>query len=79
MRVRLLFFASLAERAGRRTEEIDCPAGTTPDSLWASLAARPAFAGVHRPAFARNAASVSADVPLEEGDEVAFLPPVSGG
>jgi molybdopterin synthase catalytic subunit len=80
MKVRLLFFASLAERAGVSDETIEVPEGTTPESLWNRLIAeRPTLAGVARPAFARNGDFAQPRAELADGDELAFLPPASGG
>ncbi|HET6545507.1 MAG TPA: MoaD/ThiS family protein [Rhodanobacteraceae bacterium] len=79
MNFRLLYFASLADRAGCAEERIDSPA-TTPRELHAELNRR------HAPGFgtrclrvAVNGALVDWNHALAEGDEVVFLPPVSGG
>jgi len=81
MSIRVLFFASLADITGMRETEVE-PAGLSDvASLFSSFERRfPALAG-HRPSllYARNAEFVAPDQALADGDEVAFLPPVSGG
>ena len=80
MKVKLLFFASLSERLGRRCETREVPEGASAELVWRLLLAEnPALSGAPRPAFARNAEQVDGKDVLEEGDEVAFLPPVGGG
>lgn len=80
MRVKVLYFASLRERAGAPSGEEEVEGGTTVSRLWETIRARPAFAGVGaRPGFAVNGEWVAADRVLTNGDEVALLPPVSGG
>jgi molybdopterin synthase sulfur carrier subunit len=81
MRVRVRLFASLREAAGRPELVLDLPPGATPEDAWRALAAEhPPLAGKR----ANLAASVNRryapfDTPLEDGDEVVFIPPVSGG
>lgn len=85
MRVRVVFFASLREAAATAGVEVDlAPTATLGDVL-------PALAGLL--GGAALAAIGAADVriavnhalvdgratPLKAGDEVAFLPPVTGG
>ena len=83
--VRVLYFARLREALGTGNEEIALPEsvidlGGLRDALisrggaWAHelAAARPIRAAV-------NQEMASADTPLNDGDEVAFFPPVTGG
>lgn len=81
MRVKILLFASVADAAGSRSFDMDAPARLTVEALRRRLEAeRPRLAGkLGRCAAAVNAALVGPDRALEDGDEVAFLPPVSGG
>jgi molybdopterin converting factor subunit 1 len=81
MRVRVRLFARLREVAGRDELTLDVAAPATVAGVWAALT-------VVFPGFEPYRASVSAavnddyatsDRPVAEGDEVAFLPPVSGG
>jgi molybdopterin synthase catalytic subunit len=81
MRVRVLFFGMLKEVVGRASEDADFPQGTDLRALFESYAARyprlrelaSSIVVAHNQQFAQLSASVA------EGDEVAFLPPVSGG
>lgn len=81
MRVTVRLFARLRELVGAGELQRDAPEGATVAGVWDSLAR-------DYPAVAAYAASMSCAVnaeyapmttPLREGDEVAFLPPVSGG
>ncbi len=81
IRVSLLLFASVAEAAGERRREVRVPEGTTARGLFQLLAADvPALAGrVDYVSFARNQQFVPPQTVLEDGDELAVIPPVSGG
>ncbi len=82
MRVTIRLFARLRQLvgAGELTEN-DVPEGASVADIWQRLAERcPAIA----PYRASISAAVNADyarmnTPVADGDEVAFLPPVSGG
>ena len=78
--MRVLLFAGLAEALGRR--ELELPDGSAPPSvadLEAGLrAAHPALAG-RRFRVAVNRRYAPQDVRVQPGDEVALIPPVSGG
>lgn len=81
MRIRVLFFASLADIAGTPEITLDTPEHETVGSLLGELAARfPALDPNRRRILsAVNSRHVYQDEPLADGDEVAFFPPVSGG
>ena len=81
MNVQVLYFASLADRAGLRTETIELEAPTDVAGLWAIVGRRhPALAELPvKPAAACDRVYASWDRSLEGVKEVAFLPPVSGG
>jgi molybdopterin synthase catalytic subunit len=77
MKVRVRLFAALRERAGFAEREIELPDGACASDVWAAL---PALG--EEPAgllYALNREYVPADRALREGDELAFVPPVSGG
>ncbi len=75
----LLYFASLADRAGRASESRDS-AARTPRELYAEVAVAHEFAfAPERLRVAVNGAFVGWDHRLAEHDEIVFLPPVSGG
>ena len=80
MRVAVRTFATLRELSASRTE-LELAAPATVDAAWDAL--REQFPGLepHRSFTqpARNGVAVGWDEPLTDGDEVAFLPPVSGG
>lgn len=81
MRIRVRLFARQRELAGARAIDLDLPVGSTVSDAWDALARlHPALAD-GRPwvRFARNAAYVEDTEPLADGDEVACIPPVSGG
>jgi molybdopterin synthase catalytic subunit len=81
LRVRIRLFAMQRELAGTRGLEVEVPAGGTIEDAWQALVARHPNLASGRPAvrFARNGAYAAAETPLEDGDEVAMIPPVSGG
>jgi MoaE-MoaD fusion protein len=81
VRVRVRLFAMQRELAGTRQLDLELPGGSTIDDAWDALVARvPALApGRATVRFARNAAYAPAETALADGDEVAMIPPVSGG
>ncbi|MHB8577949.1 MAG: MoaD/ThiS family protein [Dehalococcoidia bacterium] len=81
MRVRIRLFAALAEAAGFREAMLVVPEGATAGSArQAFVAAHPALGGLcARVAIAVNAEYADAQQPLAENDELALIPPVSGG
>jgi molybdopterin synthase catalytic subunit len=81
MRVTVRFFASIRERLRRDAADVEVPAGSTVADLWAMLcAAHPVLDEMRGSvSFARNREYVERSQPLAEGDEVAVIPPVSGG
>ena len=81
MRLRLRFFASAREAMGRPEMSLEVPAGCTVGELLGRLRAE-------YPAFAALPPNIMVSVNLEyrdpehtlaDGDEVGFIPPVSGG
>lgn len=71
-------FASYREAAGTGRVELELPAGTTAaEAARAALRDRPGAAG--RVMLARNREYVDAAAVLADGDELALIPPVSGG
>lgn len=81
MHLRVLLFAGLRERLRRDDIDLELPAGARAADVLAALAAvSPGLSGslsVCRVAV--NHEFVAADHPVAEGDEVAIIPPVSGG
>jgi molybdopterin converting factor subunit 1 len=81
VRVRLRFFASLRERLGAGERDCTLDEGATVADLWQTLCAENASLAEVGPSlsFAVNREYVDRDAPLRDGDEVALIPPVSGG
>ena len=81
MMVRVLYFASFRDAAGRPEEDRELPCGTRICDLWEILSREfPAFARFPKmPPAAVNRLYTPGHVTLEDGDEVAYLPPVAGG
>lgn len=81
MRVRILLFAALRDRAGRSELDLEFEDGATLGEVRAELERRfPGLLTRSRAAAAVNAeVARDEDVRLCEGDEIAYLPPVSGG
>ncbi|PYQ24541.1 MAG: molybdopterin converting factor subunit 1 [Acidobacteria bacterium] len=81
MRVRVRLFASLREAAGRSELDLELSEAATAEEAWLRLAES-------YPSLASRRASLLASVnrryapfaqALAEGDELVFIPPVSGG
>jgi molybdopterin synthase sulfur carrier subunit len=78
-RYKLLYFASLADRAGC-AEEARTSAAASPRALYAEVAVVHGFAmAPERLRVAVNGAFAGWDDALANDDEIVFLPPVSGG
>jgi molybdopterin synthase sulfur carrier subunit len=81
MRIRVRLFASLRETLGREEALLEMPEGATAEAAWLQLVReQPALA----PRRARLTAAVNRryarfEDALADGDEVVFVPPVSGG
>ncbi len=81
MRITVRAFAALAEALGQRVVTLDLPAGATVQEAWQELVkVHPDAARFERRLMvAVNLNYATWQTPLGDGDEVAFLPPVSGG
>jgi molybdopterin converting factor subunit 1 len=79
--VKVLFFGMLRDLTGFQEDTADVPTGTTLEMLFGRYAERFETLRQARPSimFARNREFTSPDSILAEQDEIAFLPPVSGG
>lgn len=76
MKVRVRLFAALRERAGSGSVEVDLPDGAAVGDVWPALSL-----GAEPPGllFAVNRSYAERGERLVAGDEVAVIPPVSGG
>ena len=81
MRIKLLYFAVLRDLVGKREEVIEIEQGADISAMLAHLGhLQPRLAGLlDRVAVAVNHQYATNEQILKEGDEVALLPPVSGG
>jgi len=81
VRVKVRLFARLRDIAGRAELDREVAAGATIAALWRDMVAEfPDLGSYDRSiSSALNLDYVRMDRVLSEGDEVAFLPPVSGG
>ncbi|HEX4898313.1 MAG TPA: molybdopterin converting factor subunit 1 [Candidatus Limnocylindrales bacterium] len=81
MTIRIRLFAMQRELAGTRELAVELAAGATVEAAWAALVARHPVLAPGRPAvrFAVNGEYAGPETLLADGDEVAMIPPVSGG
>jgi molybdopterin synthase catalytic subunit len=81
VRITIRFFAILKDRAGVAETSLELPPGATVAAAIESLVNR--FPDLRRDcarvAFAVNRSYVRPDHVLADGDELALIPPVSGG
>jgi molybdopterin synthase sulfur carrier subunit len=77
MRVQVRFFAALRERVGVPAVQVSVPEGATVAQVW-SLAVQkiPLEDNI---LAAKNMQYVGFDSTVDEDDEIAFFPPVTGG
>ena len=84
MRVRVLYFGVLKDLFGTAEEELEAPVGTTVGNLLRILGERTSNVKMETKIWQSVAVAVNREyssqgVALHDGDEVALLPPVSGG
>jgi len=80
-KVTVRLFARLGDIAGTRVTEVELGEGLHAIDVYRALCDRyPAMAGMNGSLmYAVNAEYVDAHHPLHDGDELALIPPVSGG
>jgi molybdopterin synthase catalytic subunit len=76
VRVTVRLFAALRERAGASRRELELPPGATAGDVFAALGIGAEPQGL---AYAVNREYADRTAALADGDEVALIPPVSGG
>ncbi len=79
MKLRVLFFAHLRERLGVSTQDCELSTGATVGELQNHLLKQFPVLSTEKFLIARNQIYADSKTQLAEGDEIAFLPPVSGG
>jgi molybdopterin synthase catalytic subunit len=81
IRVRVRLFAIQRELAGTREVALDLGDGADVEAAWTALVERHPVLAPGRASlrFARNGEYADPTTPLTDGDEVAMIPPVSGG
>jgi molybdopterin synthase catalytic subunit len=81
IRVHVRLFAMQRELAGTRAVDLALASGATIEDAWSALVARFPVLAPGRPAvrFARNGSYAPPETELADEDEVAMIPPVSGG
>lgn len=81
VRVKVLFFGRLKEIVGVAEDAMELPDGSAIEALFSRYGERhPELAHFRSSLVAsRNQEFAAWSTPLHAGDEVAFLPPVSGG
>ena len=81
MRVTVRLFARLRELAGTGELTRELPAEATVDAVWQSVVRDYPAMAAYQPSLscAVNAEYARFKTAVNDGDEVAFLPPVSGG
>ena len=76
MKVAVKLFAALREQAGARERALELADGASVDDVWPALGLGDEPAGL---VYAVNRSYVERGTSLADGDEVALIPPVSGG
>jgi MoaE-MoaD fusion protein len=76
VKVAVKLFAALREQAGTRQRVVELGDGAAVEDVWPALGLGDEPSGL---VYAVNRAYVERSAPLADGDEVAVIPPVSGG
>ena len=77
MTIKIQYFASLREKIGRSSDELELTSSMTVIDAWKQATDHPEM--FDDLLIAVNQEYSSSDTLLKEGDEVAFFPPVTGG
>ncbi len=83
MKVKVLYFAFIKDRLGKDEEDLELEDGVTLESLLNRLKSKYSilakFLEAHSFLFAVNEEIATPDTILKPNDEIAILPPLSGG
>lgn len=83
MKIKVLYFASIKDSLGKKDEELELKDGETLQSLLNLLKSKNAnlakFLDAHSFLIAVNEEIANLDTILKPNDEIAILPPLSGG
>lgn len=79
--MRILFFAQLKDATGHSELDWSGAGSFSTEALWTRLIQEFPALAKHQPSvrLARNGVYAAPDEVFEDGDEVALIPPVSGG
>ena len=77
MTINILYFASLRERVGRGSDTLDTPEPLQANQVWQQATGQESFPD--DVLIAINQEYTDAKAVVNDGDEVAFFPPVTGG
>ena len=79
MKIKITYYALFREQAGCSGEEVNVESGDAAE-LFESLKTQYGFSMSRKHVrLAVNDAFVGWDVPLSDGDQIVFIPPVAGG
>ena len=76
MKVNIKYFASMRDRMGKADDTVELGDGATVNDVWSQVTDEPL---PENTLIAVNMEYTNVDHALNEGDEVAFFPPVTGG
>lgn len=81
MKIKILYFAAIREKVGKGSEELEATEGETLNDIMGKLKSRyPIIADMNESLLvAVNREYSKRETVLKNGDEVALIPPVSGG
>lgn len=77
MKIKIYYFASLREQIGRASDDIESSSSLTVMQAWQQATGMPEL--LDNLLIAVNQEYTSLDAQLNDGDELAFFPPVTGG